>query len=155
MTTAMNVDLAAILSKNGQTVVDKIRNNLAATGTNASGKTSRSLRYEVTVSGSVTTLRVLGRPFFMTVETGRGPTKRGNTGGPTLVQSIREWMNSIGLLASPYGIARSIHKHGTKLYRAGGRKDIVSNVVNKSLTDRISEEVLAQFANAYIKVLKP
>lgn len=91
----------------------------------------------------------------MTVETGRGPTRNGNTGGPTLVDAIREWMSARSMTGSPYGIAKVIHDEGTRLYKAGGRKDIVSNVVNKSLVEQISMEVLKQFANAYIKVIKP
>lgn len=151
----MAVDLTAILSFHGKSVVDQIRQNLSSTGTNATSRTSRSVQYTVTTTGAKTIFRVVGRPFFMSVETGRGPTRGGNTGGPTLVESIREWMAARGLKGSPYGIAKVIHEEGTKLYRAGGRKDIVSNVVNESLINRISADVLREFANVYIKVISP
>lgn len=151
----MTVDLIQILSAEGQSVVDRIRQNLISTGTNASGTTSRSLRYTVTVSGNKTILKVIGKPYFMTVETGRGPTRNGNQGGKTLVESIREWMRAKQIEGSPYGIARVIHDKGTKLYRSGGRKDIVSNVVNRTLIDQIQMQVLKQFADAYIKVINP
>jgi len=150
----MTVDLVPFLKSTGESVVGKIRTNLQSTGSNASGKTAASLKYTVTVSGDTTTLRVVGRPYFMTVETGRGPTVNSTPGAKTLVQAIKEWMKAKGVKGSAFGIAKAIHEKGTKLYRKGGRKDIVSNVVNQTLVDSISKTVLKQFTEAYISIVR-
>lgn len=147
----MNAELIAILNTYGSSTVDKIRQNLASTGTNATGKTSQSLRYEVTNSGSKATLKVLGKPYFAVVETGRKPTPEYTKPSVEFVNSIKEWLRAKGgNEKSAYGIAKSIHKKGTKLYRDGGRKDIVSNVVNQDLTDRISLDLLNKFAQQFL-----
>lgn len=149
------VDLIPILNTTGQSVVQQIQSNLAATGTNATGKTSRSLRFEVTTNGNIARLRILGRPYFMTVETGRKATPEYTKPSLDFVQQIREWLAAKGGdQGAAYAIARSIHKHGTKLWQKGGRKDITSNVINQSLYNRINSAVLNEFVKAYIAALK-
>ena len=151
----MVVDLLPILNTTGQSVVQQIQSNLAATGTNATGKTSRSLRFEVTTNGNIARLRILGRPYFMTVETGRKATPEYTKPSLDFVQQIREWLQAKGgNMGAAYAIARSIHKHGTKLWQKGGRKDITSNVINQSLYNRINSAVLNEFVKAYIAALK-
>lgn len=147
----MNAELIAILNQYGSSTVEKIRQNLASTGTNATGKTSQSLRYEVTNNGSKATLKVLGKPYFAIVETGRKPTPEYTKPSVEFVNSIKEWLRARGgNEKSAYGIAKSIHKRGTKLYRNGGRKDIISNVVNQDLVDRISLDLLNKFAQQFL-----
>jgi hypothetical protein len=144
------IDLIEILNPIGNSVVAQIQQNLASTGSNASGETSRSLKYTVTQEGTNTIFQITGRPYFMTVETGRGPTKSGTQSSPSLFEQIVSWMASKGVSGSAYAIEKSIHKHGTKLYRSGGRKDIVSSVINQSLYDQIAQAVLKKFVNQYI-----
>lgn len=146
----MTADLIAILSKYGQSTVDQIRENLSSTGTNATGKTAKSLRYEVKTEGSKTTLKVLGKPYFAVVETGRKPTPDYKP-SKQFVDSIKEWMSAKGKEGSAYAIALSIHKKGTKLFRDGGRTDIISNVVNQNLVDKISKELLDKFADQVLR----
>lgn len=148
----MIVDLIQILSKWGNSTVAQIRANMSSTGTDATGKTSQSLRYEVTQEGSKTILKVLGKPFFMVVETGRKATPQYTKPSEQFVESIKKWITARGKSElSAYGIAKSIHQHGTKLWQQGGRKDIVSNVVNESLTQAISKDILTQFSQEYVK----
>lgn len=146
----MTADLIAILSKYGQSTVDQIRENLSSTGTNATGKTAKSLRYEVKTEGTKTTLKVLGKPYFSVVETGRRPTPEYKP-SKQFVDSIKEWMAAKGKEGSAYAIALSIHKKGSKLFRDGGRKDIISNVVNQNLVDKISAELLDKFADQVLR----
>lgn len=147
----MNAELIAILNQYGNSTVEKIRQNLASTGTNATGKTSQSLRYEVTNNGPKATLKVLGKPYFAVVETGRKPTPEYTKPSYEFVNSIKEWLRARGKdEKSAYGIAKSIHKKGTKLFREGGRKDIVSNVVNQDLIDRINLDLLNKFAEQFL-----
>lgn len=147
----MVVDTLQILSQYGNSVVAQIRNNLASTGTSATGKTARSLRFEVKNEGFKQTLSVFGKPFIMVVETGRKPTPQYTKPSKEFVASIKEWADTKGLGKFAYGIAKSIHQKGTALYRKGGRTDIISSVVNKNLTDQIAKDVLAKFADHYLK----
>lgn len=146
----MIVNLIKILSGYGNSIVAEIRQNLASSGSNATGKTSQSLRFEVKDEGFKQTLTVFGRPYFFSVETGRKATPSYKP-SVQFVASIREWMRAKGVDESAYGIAQAIHKRGTKLHQSGGRKDIVSNVVNESLYGQISKSVLAEFSNEFLK----
>lgn len=147
------VDLVKILSGFGQSAVGKIQQNLATTGTNASGKTSRSLRFEVINQGTTATLRIIGRPYFGTVETGRKATPQFDKPSANFVASIREWLSAKGgNQGAAYVIARSIHQKGTKLWREGGRTNIYSNV-RTSLAEEIPRAVLKEFINDYIRAL--
>lgn len=147
----MTADLIAILNKYGKSTVSEIQENLSTSGTDASKKTSQSLRYEVITRGDKTTLQITGRPFFAVVETGRKPTPEYKP-SKQFVASIREWIKAKGGdQGAAYAIARSIHQKGTKLWRDGGRKDIFSNVINDSLIDKISEDLLSKFADEFLK----
>lgn len=146
----MNAEIISILNKYGTSTVEKIRQNLSSTGTTASGKTAQSLRYEVTQEGTKATLKVIGKPFFAVVETGRKPTPEKKP-SPDFVTNIREWLQARGKETRPaYGIALSINKKGTKLFRDGGRQDIYSNVINQNLVDKISLDLLNKFAQQFM-----
>lgn len=147
----MIVDTLQILSQYGNSVVAQIQQNLASTGTNATSKTSRSLHFEVKDEGTIQTLTVLAKPYFMVVETGRKPTPQYTKPSKDFVASIKEWADTKGKGKFAYGIALSIHQKGTKLYRDGGRTDIVSNVVNPELTAQITKDILVKFADFYLK----
>lgn len=145
----MTASVVQILSGYGNNIVANIRSNLASTGTNATGKTSSSIKYTVTEEGQVITLFVFGREFVSTVETGRGP--RRTTTYYAVSSNIRKWMDAkgagIGLseikkAALARFITYRINKYGSKLYRDGGRGDIISNVVNGSLVSTITLAVL-------------
>lgn len=146
----MIVDTLQILSQYGNSTVARIRQNLSSTGTDATMETSRSLRFEVTDQGFIQTLRVLGKPYFMVAETGRRPTPNKKP-SPQFVENIKKWQQVRGSEYSAYGIAMSINKYGTKLWQQGGRKDIVSNVVDETLTAQITKDILAKFADHYLK----
>lgn len=147
----MNAEIISILNSYGTSTVQQIKDNLSSTGTNATGKTSQSLRYTVTQQGTKATLQVTGKPFFAVVETGRKPTPAYDKPSKDFVASIKQWMDAKGKTGSAYGIAKSIHKKGSKLYRDGGRNDIYSNVINQDLVDKISLDLLNKFAGLYMK----
>lgn len=150
----MNAEIISILNQYGASTVEQIRQNLSSTGTNATGKSAQSLRYEVKNEGLKATLRVVGKPFFAVVETGRKPTPSYNP-SENFVKSIQEWLDAKGKTGSAYGLAQYIHKHGSKLWREGGRSDIYSNLINQNLTDKISLDLLNKFAQQFmINVVK-
>jgi hypothetical protein len=140
-------NLISILNNYGHSTIESIKRNMALTGTNATGKTAKSLHYTVVESGDKITLSIKGKPYFAVVETGRKATPSYKP-SYAFVASIKEWVKAKGLPeGSAYAIARSIHKKGTKLHEKGGRKDIITNVINQGLTDRIAQDVLKGFAN--------
>jgi hypothetical protein len=142
----VTVSLVSILSGYGNTAVAQIRQNLASTGTNATGKTSRSLRFEVKEQGDKTYLKILGKPYIAVVETGRKATPQYTKPSKSFVDEIREWTKARGINPNAaYAIAKSIHHKGTP---PTGKK-IISNVINDDLVSRISKSILDTFAKFY------
>ena len=151
-------ELKKILDK----MVEAMRQNLASTSTNASGRTSQSLRVVMTDTGG----QIWGRRYF------RG-TEQGRAGGkvPHNFQSIiRQWIidkgltiqavqykrkpsatwqpkytpDERGLRQMASAIAHTIAKSGTSLYRSGGRKDIFTNVIEENKADilKVAKEII-------------
>lgn len=143
-------------------MVAEMRDNLAKTKTNASGRTSASLRVVMTDTGG----QIWGRRYFRGVEQGRA----GGNVPRNFTSIIRQWILDKGLAPSaiPYkrkpsanwqpkytpeerglrqmasAIAHTIEKSGTSLYRSGGRKDIFTNVIeeNKESIKKIAKEII-------------
>lgn len=148
---AMNVDLIQILNPIGQAKVTQIQQNLAQTGTDASGQTSRSTRFTVTQDNTITRFQIVGKPYYMVVETGRKPTPDKKP-SRDMIKNITEWIQVRGLPNIAWAIAVWINKHGTKLWRSGGRKDIVTSVTSGTGAE-IAQAVLKQFVNQYITLV--
>lgn len=146
----MNVDIAKILAAQGNTAIKQLRENLASTGTNATGRTSRSLRLEVDESSSNFTLTIAGRDYFRTVETGRKPTPKYDKPSREFVKTIKEWADTKGIGKFAYAIARSIHQKGTELFRKGGREDIIKPVGN-TLLENIANDILDKYSDMFLK----
>src|SRR6188768_1404812 len=107
-----------IVNTNGITLVNDIRANLGSTGTNATLKTSQSLRFETTQEGPKTRFKLFGRPFFNTVSTGRKPTP---TQKPSreFIENLKPWAEARGIdEGAVWAIATKINKLGTNLWRA-------------------------------------
>lgn len=147
----ITIDVKSILYRALNEAKVRIQQNLETTGTNASGRTSRSL--EVVVDDTSGTL--FGRQAFGTVETGRraGRVPYGFT------EIIYQWMQDKGVhakvegrrsqrsadMSMAYHIAKKIAREGSKLYRDGGRVDIYSNVLPVTI-----EQVKRETTNVYI-----
>lgn len=144
MTDLINLD--NVLAAWAENVISKIQENLESTGTNASGRTSDSLEYELTDTG----LRILGRQYFQSVEQGRPGGKV-----PYRFQDIiRQWMSDKGISeqfgekewqrrSAAYMIANFIKENGTSLYRSGGRDDIYTSVIDEELK-KLEEQISIQ-----------
>jgi len=135
----------------GEDIVEDIRANLAAKGKNATGKTSKSLRYEVT-DDKVIALTVYSRPFFKNIETGRGPRK--STVQGKFKEGILEWMAARGIGAGldqkkKESLARfftwRINKLGDKTFRAGGRQDLFTPNTNEKAVNQVKKVITDQF----------
>lgn len=147
----ITININRILTEALTEAQKEIRDNLASTGTNASGRTSASLTVEVTENSGV----LYGRQAFGTVETGR----RAGKVPSGFRDIIYQWMQDKGIHASAIGnrsqesadrsmaylIALKIANEGSMLYRQGGRNDIYSNVIPITI-DRVEREI----SNVYI-----
>lgn len=147
----ITIDVKSILYRALHEAKERIQQNLANTGTNASGRTSESL--EVVIDETSGTL--YGRQAFGTVETGRkaGRVPYG------FKDIIYQWMQDKGVhaditgsrsqrsadMSMAYHIAKKIANEGSRLYREGGRVDIYSNVLPVTI-----EQVKNETTNVYI-----
>lgn len=139
----MIVDTLTILSQHGTTLVDELKRSIA--GHSATGKTEKSLRFEVKREGTKDILKIFGRPYIMALETGRKPTPQYTKPSFDFVKNIREWLKAKGGDTDlAYAIAKSIHKKGTK-----GTPGIISNTVN-SQVELIEKDILQQFAKQWL-----
>lgn len=144
----MIIAIDDILDKAGKFAVSKIQDHLSSTGTNATSETSQSVVYSVERQGNKSTLTVTAKPFFMVVETGRKPTPEKKP-GREMLDNIGKWLAARGKEESmKLAVAVKINKEGTELYKKGGRKDIVSNVITDQFIDELAEEILQYFADA-------
>lgn len=139
-----------------------IKHNSTMAGQVATGKTLRSLHYvvEPAMDGSVSGT-LFGRAFFGTLETGRGPARRKGTASDRAAwqAQLKEWCRirgfpAAGLSDAQYERAATflrwyINKHGDRLYRRGGRKDIFTPEV-ATFKSRL-KEALYTLSNATIE----
>lgn len=130
------IDVVKILQNNGIQLINDIRANLGSV--NATHETERSLRIEVSDKG----LKLLGRPFFMTVQTGRRPTPEKKP-SREMIERITAWVEARGMnLSAVWAIATKIQQRGTRLWLEGGRTDIVDpavdDFVNNMATDLLN-----------------
>lgn len=140
----MVVDLIQILSKYGTSTVEELKRSIQPYS--ATGDTIKSLKFTVTREGTKDILRVTGRPFIMALETGRKATPQYTKPSFDFVNRIRRWLAAKGEETRPaYAIAKSIHQKGTK-----GHPGVISEVVNDTLINTISKDILQQFAKQYM-----
>lgn len=142
----INSDVLKILNDQTNNYIHKVQQNLASTGTNATGETSKSLRYEITEEGSKIIIEVFGKKYFAVVETGRKPTPDKKP-SRDMIDNITKWVAARGKPENAiWAIAVSINKKGTELYRKGGRTDIFTDD-KKTYVDTIFEEVTKDVAD--------
>jgi post-segregation antitoxin (ccd killing protein) len=141
-----------VVNTQGLKLVSGIQNNIAAAGQNATGKTAQSLRIETKQEGTKVTMQLFGRPFFMTVQTGRRPTPDKKP-SREMIDNIKEWVNARGISESAvWAIATNIQKKGTQLWREGGREDIVDPAVDNFVNDVAQEFLKAEADNFVLKL---
>ena len=130
-----------ILNSWGDDTVRIIRDNLASTGTNASGETSQSLQSDLIGNSR---LQVSGKAFIYVVETGRKAGKR------PPVSSIIKWLETGkvpiegSIESAAWAISKKIGEEGSSLFRKGGREDIIT----PAISDQRVDELIDQVANA-------
>ena len=97
--------------------------------------------------------QILGHKFIKTLDTGRKPTGSGaSSSGETLYQKIQKWVKLKGIQpignisqkSLAYLITRSIHRHGTQLYRIykGKSSGFFEQVINQKVLDSFYEQFI-------------
>lgn len=134
-------------------VIERIKFNLDATGTTASGKTKESLEMIWTKEG----FAIVGRKYFRGVEEGRTPG-----GAPrNFVGILEKWIKDKGLTRPSEfktdrswagAIAYNITHFGSRLYRDGGRDDIYTVVIDEELP-KLFEQMEGKVTQTIIKDL--
>lgn len=125
----------------------------------ATGKTADSVYFKVEGSEEKDTLRIIGRGFFETLETGRGPRKSSQQGD--FKSNMLEYMQARGIgvelsQKKREQLARfltwKINKEGDKTFKKGGRK-IYSDQLDK-FVQQLREAVLKDWKGLVVAVYK-
>jgi len=129
-------------------LINNVRVNLGSTGTNATLKTSQSLRVETKQEGTKVKMQLFGRPFFTSVDDGRKPTP-GKKPSREFIENLKPWAESRGIPeGAVWAIATKINKSGTKLWQAGGREAIIPPAVD-SFVNNVSTAILENAATEF------
>lgn len=146
----MSNAISKILAKYGENTVSIIRGNMARAGQNATGNTSASIQSEMIGDNRV---QVTAPSYVYVLETGRKP--RESTKNSDLKSKILTWVKAKSIKfdgltqeQTANSITYLINKRGTKLFRQGGRDDIIT----PALSDERIEKVLKEIADLQTKV---
>jgi hypothetical protein len=148
-------DIIKILTNEGIDAANNIRANMGAAGMWVTGETGNSIKVQVKQEGTKFTCTLVGRPYFMTVQTGRRPTP-GKKPSRELISNITRWVEARGIdLNAVWAIAMTIQRRGTDLWLRGGRTDIVDpavddfiNNVSQALADAGADDLLLKVKQA-------
>ena len=137
----MSEEIRAILREELEDLRTRIIDNMTAADQVVTGKTRDSMR--VTVQGNAGVLT--GRQAFATLETGSRPWNRKPKRTPKwFADLIGEWIEAKNLDLNQWAVAHTIIHQGSSLYRSGGRADIYSPELQKTI-DRIGDRILSRY----------
>lgn len=138
----LDAEIRKILAEELDALRQRIGANMETADQIATGKTRDGMRVEVRGLAGVLT----GRQAFATLEKGSRPWSRQPKRTPKwFADLIGEWIDAKGLDLNKWAVARSLITKGSKLYRSGGRADIYSPELQKTM-DAIGKRVLDQYA---------
>ena len=121
-----------ILQEELEQLRQRIIDNMRAAGEVATGKTIASM--QVYVDGGYGVLEA--RPYFAALETGSRPWRNAQNMVRVprkFADIIGEWIEAKSLNLNKWAVAYKIIHEGTALYRQGGRNDIFSNEIPKTI----------------------
>lgn len=138
----LSEEIRKILLEELEDLKRRITENMGRADQIVSGKTRDSMQASVQGNAGVLT----GRQAFATLETGSRPWSRKPKRTPKwFADLIGEWIAQRGLDLNQWAVAHTIIHKGSKLYRTGGRADIYSPELQKTV-DRIGDRILDQYA---------
>lgn len=128
-------DIIQLLNNEGIDLANNIRANIGAAGQWTTGETGNSLKIQVTQEGTKFRAQLVGRPYFMTVQTGRKPTPNKKP-SREMIAGITRWVEARGIdLSAVWAIAMTIQRRGTRLWFEGGRTDIVDHAEDEFINN--------------------
>jgi hypothetical protein len=143
----MIANVIQILTNEGQRLTDVLRANTPK----VTGKTARSIGYNVTTTRDTATLQVTAKKYYRVVETGRRPTPDKKP-SRAMIENISEWLRVLGKEEGlAWAIATKINQEGTRLWKAGGRKDVFSNVLTERHRDKLERTLQDAIADHYLQ----
>lgn len=125
----------------------------------ATGATADSIRFELENTATGWTLRIIGRKFFSTLETGRGPRRSSEYGQFDL--NLLDYMNAKGIGSDLTDkkkkqlakfLAYKINKEGDSVFKKGGR--IVYSPTLTKLADEFKGAITQGFKRFIIDEVK-
>lgn len=150
-------DIESILAEALEVSVKEIRQAITATGSNATGRTAESLEARVRKEGEGLVGGVYGRPYAWALETGSRPASRKGTATSRqqFINDLYLWCKARGLPSGAVSeeqrlrfakfLKWHINKYGTRLYRRGGRRDIITPSF-----ERLERELPSKIGSYYI-----
>ena len=142
--------------RKGREYVKGIQDSMTRMGKNVTGRTSRSIRHEVTdKTGEGPRLKVIAESQLVALEEGRGPTKKGQ--GGVLQPVIEQWVRNRSIASGPevqgiaYVITNQIHEKGTLQYQITQRTGKGSGVITDTINDPEIDAVASTVSNIYIR----
>ena len=134
-------EIRKILTEELEALRQRIGENMETADQIATGRTRDGMRVEVRGLSGVLT----GRQAFATLERGSRPwSKKPKRTPKWFADLIGEWIDAKGLDLNKWAVARSIITKGSALYQKGGRSDIYSNELPKTM-DAIGRRVIDQY----------
>ena len=138
----LSEEIRKILLEELEDLKRRITENMGRADQIVSGKTRDSMQASVQGNAGVLT----GRQAFAALETGSRPWSRKPKRTPKwFADLIGEWISQRGLDLNQWAVAHTIIHKGSKMYRTGGRADIYSPELQKTV-DRIGDRILDQYA---------
>lgn len=138
----LSEDIRQILREELEDLRKRIIENMGKADQIVTGKTRDSMQVEVRDNMGVLT----GRQAFATLETGSAPwSKKPKRVPKWFADLIGEWIDRRGLDLNQWAVAHSIIHKGSKLYRSGGRADIYSPEIQKTM-DRLGDRIVERYA---------
>ena len=138
----LSEEIRQILLEELEDLRRRITENMGKADQIVTGKTRDSMQVSVQGNAGVLT----GRQAFATLETGSRPwSKKPKRPPKWFADLIGELIDAKGLDLNQWAVAHSIIHKGSKLYREGGRADIYSPELQKTM-DRIGERIIDQYA---------
>lgn len=137
----LDEEIRKILREELEALRQRIGENMEAADQIATGKTRDGMRVEVRGLAGVLT----GREAFATLERGSRPwSKKFKRVPKFFADLIGEWIEAKGLDLNKWAVAHTIMTKGSKLYRSGGRSDIYSPELQRTM-DTIGRRVIDQY----------
>jgi len=127
------------LSKRGNTLITRIRQELRAGGKSATGGLISGTTGAVKIEGTRVVFTGMAPEHYIFVDKGRRPGAK-----PPPVRPIKEWIKRKGLDLNEFAVARSIAKKGikpTNIYTNAVKEFTESLDISETLTNEIIKEI--------------